>query len=260
MSTQRSLHLVQGGTENGDKAWLEKAARQHLKSSPNWVVPKSAIVGDDVVIYIGGYGFFATARIGSPTRPRRDWPGRYGAALAEIRLIAPAISLCTIQRRIPALTWARYPRSITTPSSEVAGKIASLVQHRRQTRMPDLSAEALEGANIDELHRVALLKSAASAPVRTSVHLYRVRSQAIRLYVLRRANGTCESCRTEAPFVRADGSPYLEPHHVTRLADEGPDHPAKVIGLCPNCHRRAHHAVDSKAFNRSLITRLREIE
>ena len=255
---QRTLHLVQGGVANGDKRWLEKAAGRHLKHS--WIIPKSAVIGDDVVVYIRGYGFFATARVGSTPQPRSDWPNRYGADVAEIRLIAPAISLGTIKRRIPELAWARYPRSYTTPAEEVAGRIASLVLQRRRTRMPDISAEALETANIDELRRVALLKSTKSASARNSKRLYRARSQAIHLYVLRRADGACETCRAEAPFSRVDGSPYLEPHHVRRLADHGPDHPANVIGLCPNCHRRAHYSVDSKAFNRGLVDRLRKLE
>jgi 5-methylcytosine-specific restriction endonuclease McrA len=256
----KTLHLIQAGVRNSDKVWLERAARQHLRSSPNWVVPKAATIGDDVVLYIGGYGFFATGRIGSRPRPRRNWPNRYGAVIGNIRLISPAISLATIRRRIPELTWAIYPRSITTPRPEVARKVRSLVANRRRTRMPDLSAEALEAANIDELRRVALLRAARSVSARSSVRLYRARSQAIRLYVLRRANGSCEHCRRDAPFVRADGSPYLEPHHITRLADDGPDHPAKVIGLCPNCHCRAHHAIDAKKFNAGLVSRLRIIE
>ena len=104
-----ALHLIQAGVENGDKAWLERAAKAHLRSSSNWVVPKAAAVGE-VVLYIGGYGFFATGRIGSSPRPRRNWPSRYGAAIDNIGLTVPAISLATIQRRIPALTWAIYPR------------------------------------------------------------------------------------------------------------------------------------------------------
>jgi len=256
----RTLHLIQAGIQNNDKKWLERAARRHLRSSPNWVVPKAAAVGDDVVLYVGGYGFFATGRVGSSPRPRRNWSNRFGAVIEGICLIAPAISLATIRRRIPELTWAIYPRSITTPEPAVARKIRFLVADRRRTGMPDLSAEALEAANIDELRRVALLRSVRSVSARSSVHLYRARSQAIRLYVLRRANGTCESCLADAPFSRADGSPYLEPHHVTRLADDGPDHPAKVIGLCPNCHRRAHHAIDAKNFNVGLIRRLHRIE
>jgi 5-methylcytosine-specific restriction protein A len=90
--------------------------------------------------------------------------------------------------------------------------------------------------------------------------IYRARSLAIRLYVLRRADGYCEGCTLAAPFRSADGSPFLEAHHTKRLADDGPDHPAKVIGLCPNCHRRAHHAGDALSFNASLIRKLPKLE
>jgi predicted HNH restriction endonuclease len=33
-----------------------------------------------------------------------------------------------------------------------------------------------------------------------------------------------------------------------------------VIALCPNCHRRAHFANDTKKFNQSLVRKLRRIE
>jgi 5-methylcytosine-specific restriction protein A len=77
---------------------------------------------------------------------------------------------------------------------------------------------------------------------------------------MRRADGRCEGCGATAPFRNADGQDYLEPHHTKRLADEGPDHPAKVIALCPNCHRRAHHSEDAEAFNAMLIRKLRSLE
>jgi hypothetical protein len=60
----------------------------------------------------------------------------------------------------------------------------------------------------------------------------------VKAYVLRRANGCCEACGEEAPFVRKDGTPYLEPHHTRRVADGGPDHPAWVAAICPTCHRQ----------------------
>ena len=42
--------------------------------------------------------------------------------------------------------------------------------------------------------------------------------------VLERAAGICEACSAKAPFKRrSDGSPYLEVHHRTRLADGGED-------------------------------------
>jgi 5-methylcytosine-specific restriction protein A len=59
--------------------------------------------------------------------------------------------------------------------------------------------------------------------------------------VLSRANGCCEGCGSEAPFLRrSDNSPYLEVHHPKPLSDGGDDCVENAIGLCPNCHRKAH--------------------
>jgi hypothetical protein len=254
-----TLHIVQGGIDNGDKKWLEKAARNNL-SSPSWIVPKSVGIGDIVVIYVADYGFFATAKIKTLAKPRVDWKNRYGAGLNFIKLIEPAISIGTIRRHISKLKWAIYPRSITTPTPEIASQILKLISERRKTRLPDLDDEALGTANIDELRKVALLSARPSATEKERTVIYRVRSKAIHLYVLNRANGHCESCNAVAPFRKADGRPYLEPHHTTRLADDGPDHPAKVIGLCPNCHRRAHFAKDAAVFNRSLKRKVARLE
>jgi len=254
-----TLHIVQGGIENGDKAWLEKAARLRLNIK-SWIAPKSASIGDEVVIFIVGYGLFATARIASRAKPRPDWGNRYGADLTSIRLIKPAISLAVLRQAIPELKWANYPRSITTPPPKAARRIWNLVARRRKTRLPDFKDEVVKVASLDELRELALscARSIVASKRRSANH--RIGSQAIHRYVLCRANGRCEGCNAMAPFRKSDGSLYLEPHHTTRLADDGPDHPARVIGLCPNCHRRAHYATDARSFNNSLKKRLRDIE
>lgn len=86
------------------------------------------------------------------------------------------------------------------------------------------------------------------------------RSAKVRDYVLARAQGTCEACDEDAPFVKRNGAPYLEPHHTTRLADEGPDHPAWVAAICPTCHRRIHSGKDGAEWNHRLEARLKEKE
>jgi 5-methylcytosine-specific restriction enzyme A len=78
------------------------------------------------------------------------------------------------------------------------------------------------------------------------------RSEALRVYVLRRADGKCEACGELAPFETRDGRPYLEIHHVRSLADERLDHPGWVAAVCPNCHRRMHHGKDGDAYNARL--------
>ncbi|MCX6629534.1 MAG: HNH endonuclease [Candidatus Solibacter sp.] len=209
-----------------------------------------------MIYVVGGHGLFATARIKSRPKPRTDWENRHGADLESVRLIEPPISLAALRRRVPDLKWANYPRSITTPSHKIVEQIRALIGKRRETGIPDIEDEDIPSANIDELWTLALLRATSSATKKERVRVYRVASTAIRNYVLHRAKGHCEACEAAAPFRTPDGEPFLETHHTTRLADDGPDHPAKVIGLCPNCHRRAHLSKDAKSFNASLIRKL----
>jgi 5-methylcytosine-specific restriction protein A len=111
---------------------------------------------------------------------------------------------------------------------------------------------ALETTSLGEL-RARALASATDAPTaQERIRNVIDRSVAVKEYVLERADGECEGCRELAPFVTDAGRPYLEPHHIRRLSDGGPDHPEWVAALCPNCHRRAHYSVDRGAFNRKL--------
>ncbi len=254
-----ALHLIQGGIENGDKDLVLRLARRRLDSPP-WNLPKSARPGDEIVIYILRYGFFARATVRSDPAPRKGWYRRYAAPLTNISLIEPPISLGLIRARIPTLAWARYPRTVTTPSPADAARIRRLVRDRRRLGVRNLRAADLELANLQELRALALLSSRDRLSAHTARARYRIRSAAIREYVLRRAAGRCEACAARAPFLTADGAPYLEPHHITRVADGGPDHPAHVIALCPNCHRRAHHADDRRHFTQALRRKLRALE
>lgn len=103
-------------------------------------------------------------------------------------------------------------------------------------------------------------KSAVEAEPGSSVRrLYR-RSEQVRRYVLMRADGKCESCRLPAPFMRKDGSPYLEPHHINRLSDGGLDHPRYVAAICPACHREIHHGKHGHIKNESLRDFIAAIE
>src|SRR5262245_12131102 len=120
---------------------------------------------------------------------------------------------------------------------------------------------APSGLTLEELRRLAFNAATepSQAPSHTRRNVYQ-RSRDVRLYVLARANGRCEGCSAAAPFMRSDGTPYLEPHHLRRLSDGGPDHPAHVIALCPNCHRRVHAGADGEAYNAKLDASMATIE
>jgi len=60
-------------------------------------------------------------------------------------------------------------------------------------------------------------------------------------YAKKRANGRCELCEREAPFILPSGEPFLESHHIVPLTEGGQDEITNVVALCPNCHRKMHH-------------------
>lgn len=89
---------------------------------------------------------------------------------------------------------------------------------------------------------------------------YRNRSIQIKKYALLRAEGKCENCGNDAPFVNVDNIPFLEVHHIFSLADNGPDHPVNVAAICPNCHKEAHYGKNSEILKESLSSKIIEKE
>lgn len=133
--------------------------------------------------------------------------------------------------------------------------VFSLVPLREtELEADDMVAEPAPLLPIAEL-RARAIRAAAPAQGRLSANpatLFR-RSRDVRDYVLARAKGRCEACKKPAPFATSSGRPFLEAHHIRRLSDGGPDDPRYVAGICPNCHRHAHHGSDREDFNKRLL-------
>jgi len=113
------------------------------------------------------------------------------------------------------------------------------------------------------LKELRLLASNASGGTRTIEEKKKevvIRSNAVKLYALKRANGFCEYCGMTAPFNKSDGEPYLEVHHIKKLSDGGPDHPEWVAAVCPNCHRNAHYGSDKLQVKQDLLKIIRDKE
>lgn len=145
-----------------------------------------------------------------------------------------------------------FELAVSNDQGETAVPDTRVIEERpprdlRQRSLGELRAAALTGS----------IKAASSSERRRIV---RYRCEAVRTYVRKRANGQCEGCGQPAPFMTVSGQPYLEPHHIRRLADGGPDHPRWVAALCPTCHRRVHHAADGDAWNQTIADRVGRIE
>lgn len=82
------------------------------------------------------------------------------------------------------------------------------------------------------------------------------RDPLVKAWVLKNSNGACELCRQPAPFISSNGKPFLEVHHVKRLADQGPDCINNTVAVCPNCHRALHLAINSHSLVELLYSQI----
>lgn len=116
--------------------------------------------------------------------------------------------------------------------------------------------------SISEARALALkaMSSQEGAGASTTVRTIYQRSAQVKHYVLLRAAGRCESCGKSAPFLRKDGTPYLEPHHINRLSDGGLDHPRYVGAVCPACHREIHYGARGAEKNDQLRAYVDKLE
>jgi RNA polymerase-interacting CarD/CdnL/TRCF family regulator len=90
--------------------------------------------------------------------------------------------------------------------------------------------------------RLEILDKSNKEPAQTIIkQKVFLRNQYVIAEVLFRANGLCERCKNSAPFLKNDGTPFLEVHHKIPLSEGGYDTVENAIALCPNCHRHAHY-------------------
>jgi 5-methylcytosine-specific restriction protein A len=114
----------------------------------------------------------------------------------------------------------------------------------------EMRASALMGSFLEEpIGR-------ANPAITTTISAAFARDPSVRAWVLQHADGICEFCRCPAPFMRADGLPYLEVHHVTPLAEGGSDKISNAVALCPNCHRRMHHGQNKLILRDEALRRI----
>lgn len=91
------------------------------------------------------------------------------------------------------------------------------------------------------------------------------RDPAVAKEALEKANYICEIDSFHETFIsHVSGKRYMEAHHLIPLSlqeefDYDLDVPGNIVSLCPNCHRKIHHAhYDEKANDISYLFRLKK--
>lgn len=100
-----------------------------------------------------------------------------------------------------------------------------------------------------EARRKRLKNVKSTKPMKTTaITVVYLRNSDVVAEVLFRANGVCEFCNHKAPFLKQNGEPYLEVHHIVPLSKDGHDIVENALALCPNCHKEAHFGSEKNKF------------
>jgi 5-methylcytosine-specific restriction protein A len=98
------------------------------------------------------------------------------------------------------------------PDREGKQRSAIVFELRPLTAVVETTEASVTAEPAKSLEQLRLLARAAvtisETPVSTSIRNVYQRSQDVKNYVLARAAGSCEGCKSPAPFTRKDGSPY----------------------------------------------------
>ncbi|OXM69339.1 HNH endonuclease signature motif containing protein [Amycolatopsis vastitatis] len=129
------------------------------------------------------------------------------------------------------------------------------------------SSPAADGTNnttyqdyLQELGETPNSTEPGSPPTKKARNHYQ-RNRKARDAVLLRAANSCENdrCTGMPADTTSDGSAILEVDHVDDLALGGPDHPSRMIALCPNCHATKTRGRHRGALKRHLRIRAAEL-
>ena len=131
----------------------------------------------------------------------------------------------------PRKVWM-FPLKVTSGVPIVTEQDFEESQKARRTKAEKMVAS--------ELHKMAVAHSTDKPGRRTVSSVQYVRDPFVSEYAKSMAKGICELCNQPAPFKDKKDKPYLETHHIVRLADGGADSIHNTVALCPNCHRKMH--------------------
>lgn len=152
--------------------------------------------------------------------------------------------------------WLTGLKPAKNVGKKVATQIEALVLELSQSAQPPVVGFEMEVRENLENKKLSEPTGSKQPATTTSQVVQYKRDPLVKAWVLRQADGACECCGQDAPFETTDGQPFLEVHHVRKLAEGGSDRTSNAVAICPNCHRALHYGMKAKELIASLFTKI----
>jgi 5-methylcytosine-specific restriction protein A len=149
-------------------------------------------------------------------------------------------------------SWVKGLKPAKNVGANVAGEIERIINQLENQSLPPIVSFQTDVSNIrKKKKRSPPAGTKKPATMQTTTTQYS-RDAEVVAWVLDLANGVCECCGNDAPFLKEGGVPYIEVHHLKRLADGGSDTITNAIAACPNCHKQLHYGVDKETLRTKM--------
>jgi 5-methylcytosine-specific restriction enzyme A len=127
---------------------------------------------------------------------------------------------------------------------------------KKETEKFEKALQLSDEELLEKVKKIEARKEKIKTKQVTSQRHYR--NADIAAYAIRRANGLCQLCGNVAPFIKPNGTLFLEVHHIQWLSEEGLDVTENTVALCPNCHRKMHilNLKEDKDFLKSSVQKI----
>lgn len=144
-------------------------------------------------------------------------------------------------------------KNVGSSNASIIERLISEIEGQKFPKVAEFETQVISCISKKSLSKPQGIKE----PVKTYSKVTNfLRDPKVKAWVLKEAAGLCECCNSEAPFITAEGEPFLEVHHLRRLADRGSDTVTNVVALCPNCHRGLHYGKNKIVLVKSMYEKL----
>ena len=158
------------------------------------------------------------------------------------------------RRRVSGLKPAK---NVGSNNAAIIERLISDVEGQYFPRVAEFETQVISYKSKASLRKPDGIKE----PEKTYSHVTNFnRDPKVKAWILKEAVGKCECCDSDAPFTTAEGEPFLEVHHLRRLADGGSDTVENAVALCPNCHREMHYGINKLVLIDLMYEKLSRLE